>query len=91
MPAVINKRNSWLESLTKNRLVEEPRTNLMVVEFYEFLLKVIQFFFNDNENLQNTVRSQFKKALFKKESRFKKDCCYNQFSSMNNNLGDLFC
>ena len=34
--------------------MEEPKTNLMVVEFYEFLFKVIQFFFNGNENLQNT-------------------------------------
>ena len=27
----------------------------------------------------NTVCSRFKKARFKKESRFKKDCCYNRF------------
>ena len=28
-----------------------------------------------------TVESRFKKARFKKESRFKKDCGYNQFFS----------
>ena len=27
----------------------------------------------------STVKSQFKKARFKKESRFKKDCGYNDF------------
>ena len=27
----------------------------------------------------HTVSSRFKKARFKKESRFKKDCCYNRF------------
>ena len=27
----------------------------------------------------NTVESRFKKARFKKESRFKKDCWYNRF------------
>ena len=29
----------------------------------------------------DTVRSRFKKAWFKKESRFKKDCSYNRFFS----------
>ena len=29
----------------------------------------------------NTVESRFKKARFKKESRFKKDFCYNWFFS----------
>ena len=29
----------------------------------------------------STVESRFKKARFKKESRFKKDCCYNRFFS----------
>jgi hypothetical protein len=30
-------------------------------------------------SLTSTVESQFKKARFKKESRFKKDCWYTQF------------
>ena len=30
---------------------------------------------------QGTVESRFKKARFKKESRFMKDCCYNRFFS----------
>ena len=30
---------------------------------------------------ESTVESRFKKAWFKKESRFKKDCCYNGFVS----------
>ena len=29
----------------------------------------------------DTVESRFKKARFKKESRFKKDCWYNRFFS----------
>ena len=32
-------------------------------------------------NYVTTVESRFKKARFKKESRFKKDCCYNRFFS----------
>ena len=31
----------------------------------------------------STVESRFKKARFKKESRFKKDCWYNRFFSKN--------
>ena len=31
--------------------------------------------------LCTTVSSRFKKARFKKESLFKKDCCYNLFFS----------
>ena len=27
----------------------------------------------------STVETRFKKARFKKESRFKNDCCYNRF------------
>ena len=30
--------------------------------------------------------SQFKKARFKNESRFKKDCCYNRFFLVHNSL-----
>jgi hypothetical protein len=32
-------------------------------------------------SVSSLVESQFKKARFKKESRFKKDCCYNRFFS----------
>ena len=29
--------------------------------------------------MNSTVRTPFKKAQYKKDSQFKKDCCYNQF------------
>ena len=64
---------------------------------YEQLLMVFfscfqgQFFFEKNvvvsalkscvNDFKNTVESRFKKAWFKKESRFKKDCWYNRFFS----------
>ena len=43
--------------------------------WFFFILKFFSFL---NES---TVHSRFKKARFKKESQFKKDCCYNRFLS----------
>jgi hypothetical protein len=42
---------------------------------------VIASLFHSGLHSGSTVRSRFKKARFKKESQFKKDCCYNRFFS----------
>ena len=64
----VNSEESFLKGVTFNTNLGKSK-KCYIVSFVTFVKNVC------------SVESRFKKARFKKESRFKKDCCYNQFFS----------
>ena len=73
----------WTDSFTFLAPFRGTRTGLSITPWIKCgqTILLLDYHLTLKITLGTTVHSRFKKARFKKESRFKKDCCYNQFFS----------